>query len=30
MFHGDDERLDVESLSLSTQMWEALAADLVG
>jgi acetylornithine deacetylase/succinyl-diaminopimelate desuccinylase-like protein len=30
MFHGDDERVDVESLTLSTQMWEALAADLLG
>ena len=24
MFHGDDERVDVESLRLSTEMWEAL------
>jgi acetylornithine deacetylase/succinyl-diaminopimelate desuccinylase-like protein len=30
MFHGDDERVDVESLRLSTQMWEALARDLLG
>ena len=22
MFHGDDERVDVESLRLSTDMWE--------
>ena len=25
MFHGDDERVDVESLQLSTDMWEALS-----
>ncbi|MGH9300638.1 MAG: M20/M25/M40 family metallo-hydrolase [Acidimicrobiales bacterium] len=30
MFHGDDERVDVESLSLSTRFWEALAHDFVG
>ncbi|HEV3225903.1 MAG TPA: M20/M25/M40 family metallo-hydrolase [Acidimicrobiales bacterium] len=30
MFHGDDERVDVESLRLSTEMWEALARDLLG
>jgi acetylornithine deacetylase/succinyl-diaminopimelate desuccinylase-like protein len=30
MFHGDDERVDTESLRLSTQMWEAVAADLLG
>lgn len=29
MFHGDDERVDVESLELSTAMWEALARDLL-
>jgi acetylornithine deacetylase/succinyl-diaminopimelate desuccinylase-like protein len=29
MFHGDDERVDVESLELSTDMWEALARDLL-
>ena len=29
MFHGDDERIDVESLQLSTSMWEALATDLL-
>ena len=23
MFHGDDERVDVESLRLSTELWEA-------
>ena len=25
MFHGDDERVDVESLRLSTELWEALS-----
>lgn len=30
MFHGDDERVDTESLRLSTQLWEALARDVVG
>ena len=30
MFHGDDERVDVESLRLSTEMWGALATDLLG
>jgi acetylornithine deacetylase/succinyl-diaminopimelate desuccinylase-like protein len=30
MFHGDDERVDVESLRLSTEMWGALASDLLG
>ena len=29
MFHGDDERVDTESLRLSTEMWEALARDLL-
>lgn len=29
MFHGDDERVDVESLELSTAMWEALAHDFL-
>ncbi|MEY2449884.1 MAG: hypothetical protein QOH79_3360 [Acidimicrobiaceae bacterium] len=29
MFHGDDERVDVESLRLSTAMWEAVARDLL-
>jgi acetylornithine deacetylase/succinyl-diaminopimelate desuccinylase-like protein len=29
MFHGDDERVDVESLRLSTEMWEALSHDLL-
>jgi acetylornithine deacetylase/succinyl-diaminopimelate desuccinylase-like protein len=30
MFHGDNERVDVESLRLSTEMWEALARDVLG
>lgn len=30
MFHGDDERVDVESLRLSTELWEAVARDFVG
>ena len=30
MFHGDDERVDLESLRLSTDMWEALSRDLLG
>jgi acetylornithine deacetylase/succinyl-diaminopimelate desuccinylase-like protein len=29
MFHGDDERVDVESLRLSTELWERLAAELL-
>jgi acetylornithine deacetylase/succinyl-diaminopimelate desuccinylase-like protein len=29
MFHGDDERVDVESLQLSTAMWKALAEDFL-
>ncbi|MHB8670724.1 MAG: M20/M25/M40 family metallo-hydrolase [Acidimicrobiales bacterium] len=29
MFHGDDERVDQESLRLSTQLWEATARDLL-
>ena len=29
MFHGDDERVDVESLRLSTEMWHALATDFL-
>lgn len=29
MFHGHDERVDVESLRLSTEMWAALAHDLL-
>jgi acetylornithine deacetylase/succinyl-diaminopimelate desuccinylase-like protein len=30
MFHGNDERVDIESLRLSTELWEALARDLLG
>ena len=30
MFHGDDERVDTESLGLSTDLWEAVARDLLG
>jgi len=30
MFHGDDERIDVESLSLSTALWDTVARDLLG
>jgi acetylornithine deacetylase/succinyl-diaminopimelate desuccinylase-like protein len=29
MFHGDDERVDVDSLRLSTALWEALARDFL-
>jgi acetylornithine deacetylase/succinyl-diaminopimelate desuccinylase-like protein len=29
MFHGDDERVDQDSLRLSTQLWEALAQDFL-
>lgn len=29
MFHGDDERVDVDSLRLSTEMFEAVARDLL-
>ena len=30
MFHGDDERVDQDSLRLSTELWEALARDFLG
>ncbi len=30
MFHGDNERIDVESLDLSTQLWEALIPEFLG
>jgi len=30
MFHGNDERVDVESLRLSALMWEALCRDFLG
>ncbi|MGH9261766.1 MAG: M20/M25/M40 family metallo-hydrolase, partial [Acidimicrobiales bacterium] len=29
MFHGDDERVDVDSLRLSTELWQAVARDLL-
>ncbi len=29
-FHGNDERIDVESLALATEFWVGLATDLVG
>ncbi|MEM9609166.1 MAG: M20/M25/M40 family metallo-hydrolase [Actinomycetota bacterium] len=29
-FHGHDERIDVESLALSTQLWVDVATDLLG
>lgn len=29
MFHGNDERVDVESLKMSTELWEAVAHDLL-
>jgi acetylornithine deacetylase/succinyl-diaminopimelate desuccinylase-like protein len=30
MFHGNDERVDVDSLALSEQLWEAVARDFLG
>jgi acetylornithine deacetylase/succinyl-diaminopimelate desuccinylase-like protein len=30
MFHGNDERVDVESLRLSTELWLAVVEDLLG
>jgi acetylornithine deacetylase/succinyl-diaminopimelate desuccinylase-like protein len=30
MFHGNDERVDVDSLGLTEQLWEAVARDLLG
>jgi hypothetical protein len=29
MFHGDNERVDVESLRLSTELFEAISRDLL-
>jgi len=29
MFHGDDERVDQDALRLSTELWEAVARDLL-
>lgn len=30
MFHGNDERVDQETLRLSVELWEAVAGDLLG
>jgi len=30
MFHGDNERIDQDSLDLSTQLWDGLVRDLLG
>ena len=30
MFHGNDERVDIDSLRLSTGLWQAVAGDLLG
>ena len=30
MFHGDDERVDQESLRLSTELWQVVARELLG
>ena len=30
MGHGDDERIDVESLSMITEMWGVLVRDFLG
>jgi acetylornithine deacetylase/succinyl-diaminopimelate desuccinylase-like protein len=30
MFHGNDERIDLESLRLSTELWTAVAQDFLG
>jgi hypothetical protein len=30
MFHGDDERVDIESLELTTGLWDAVVRDLLG
>jgi hypothetical protein len=29
MFHGDDERVDQESLRLSTELWQVVARDIL-
>ena len=29
MFHGNDERVDQESLALSTALWEEVARDVL-
>jgi hypothetical protein len=28
--HGDDERVDLESLAMITQMWDGLIRDFLG
>ena len=30
MFHGNNERIDLESLELSVQLWEDLLTDFLG
>ena len=30
MFHGDNERIDLDSLDLTTQLWDALLVDFLG
>jgi hypothetical protein len=30
MFHGDNERIDQESLRLQTELWDLVARDLLG
>ena len=30
MFHGAGERIDQESLRLSTELWRSLASDVLG
>jgi hypothetical protein len=30
MGHGDNERIDVESMHMITAMWESLARDFLG
>jgi acetylornithine deacetylase/succinyl-diaminopimelate desuccinylase-like protein len=30
MFHGDDERVDLASLALSTALWEHVAREAIG
>lgn len=30
MFHGDDERIDVESLAMTTDLWETVVTGLLG
>ena len=30
MGHGDDERVDIESLDMSVELWDVLARDFLG